>query len=118
MPLVKETVDRLLKGYDIRLRPDFGGNSVAFVEKPVPRSDFPSGWVVSLCVSEYVRVCIKRVGAGAGAGAASASVCCHFLKLDSKLNQFFSMGDHSYLPFYMHTGSLLSVGWVGVLIIY
>lgn len=26
MPLVKETVDRLLKGYDIRLRPDFGGN--------------------------------------------------------------------------------------------
>nr|XP_057943194.1 gamma-aminobutyric acid receptor subunit beta-2-like isoform X3 [Doryrhamphus excisus]XP_057943195.1 gamma-aminobutyric acid receptor subunit beta-2-like isoform X3 [Doryrhamphus excisus] len=25
MPLVKETVDRLLKGYDIRLRPDFGG---------------------------------------------------------------------------------------------
>lgn len=26
MPLVKQTVDRLLKGYDIRLRPDFGGN--------------------------------------------------------------------------------------------
>ncbi|KAM9331971.1 gamma-aminobutyric acid receptor subunit beta-2 isoform 2-T2 [Pholidichthys leucotaenia] len=25
MPLVKQTVDRLLKGYDIRLRPDFGG---------------------------------------------------------------------------------------------
>ena len=25
MSLVKETVDRLLKGYDIRLRPDFGG---------------------------------------------------------------------------------------------
>ncbi|GAA6081625.1 gamma-aminobutyric acid receptor subunit beta-2 isoform X1, partial [Tachysurus ichikawai] len=24
MSLVKETVDRLLKGYDIRLRPDFG----------------------------------------------------------------------------------------------
>ncbi|KAJ0062168.1 hypothetical protein NL108_017131, partial [Boleophthalmus pectinirostris] len=24
MTLVKETVDRLLKGYDIRLRPDFG----------------------------------------------------------------------------------------------
>lgn len=29
MSLVKETVDRLLKGYDIRLRPDFGGNGVA-----------------------------------------------------------------------------------------
>uniref|UniRef100_A0A8C6LSD0 Gamma-aminobutyric acid type A receptor subunit beta2 n=2 Tax=Nothobranchius furzeri TaxID=105023 RepID=A0A8C6LSD0_NOTFU len=28
MPLVKETVDRLLKGYDIRLRPDFGGPPV------------------------------------------------------------------------------------------
>ncbi|XP_029091003.1 gamma-aminobutyric acid receptor subunit beta-1 isoform X1 [Monodon monoceros] len=26
MSYVKETVDRLLKGYDIRLRPDFGGN--------------------------------------------------------------------------------------------
>lgn len=33
MSLVKETVDRLLKGYDIRLRPDFGGNSIAFVEE-------------------------------------------------------------------------------------
>ncbi|KAM4747550.1 gamma-aminobutyric acid receptor subunit beta-2 isoform 1-T1 [Rhinophrynus dorsalis] len=29
MTLVKETVDRLLKGYDIRLRPDFGGPPVA-----------------------------------------------------------------------------------------
>ncbi|XP_068133919.1 gamma-aminobutyric acid receptor subunit beta-2 isoform X1 [Hyperolius riggenbachi] len=29
MSLVKETVDRLLKGYDIRLRPDFGGPPVA-----------------------------------------------------------------------------------------
>lgn len=29
MSLVKETVDRLLKGYDIRLRPDFGGNGIA-----------------------------------------------------------------------------------------
>ncbi|OCT99469.1 hypothetical protein XELAEV_180052522mg, partial [Xenopus laevis] len=28
MSYVKETVDRLLKGYDIRLRPDFGGPSV------------------------------------------------------------------------------------------
>ncbi|MEQ2208932.1 hypothetical protein XENOCAPTIV_019830, partial [Xenoophorus captivus] len=25
MSIVKETVDKLLKGYDIRLRPDFGG---------------------------------------------------------------------------------------------
>ncbi|XP_078514361.1 gamma-aminobutyric acid receptor subunit beta-3 isoform X1 [Lissotriton helveticus] len=29
MSFVKETVDRLLKGYDIRLRPDFGGPPVA-----------------------------------------------------------------------------------------
>ncbi|CAB1441805.1 unnamed protein product [Pleuronectes platessa] len=28
MSVVKETVDRLLKGYDIRLRPDFGGAPV------------------------------------------------------------------------------------------
>lgn len=27
MSFVKETVDKLLKGYDIRLRPDFGGTS-------------------------------------------------------------------------------------------
>uniref|UniRef100_A0A8C2E7U3 Gamma-aminobutyric acid type A receptor beta2 subunit a n=1 Tax=Cyprinus carpio TaxID=7962 RepID=A0A8C2E7U3_CYPCA len=29
MPVVKDTVDRLMKGYDIRLRPDFGGAPVA-----------------------------------------------------------------------------------------
>ncbi|XP_024917746.1 gamma-aminobutyric acid receptor subunit beta-3-like isoform X2 [Cynoglossus semilaevis] len=29
MSIVKETVDKLLKGYDIRLRPDFGGPPVA-----------------------------------------------------------------------------------------
>lgn len=27
MSFVKETVDKLLEGYDIRLRPDFGGNN-------------------------------------------------------------------------------------------
>lgn len=27
MSFVKATVDKLLKGYDIRLRPDFGGKS-------------------------------------------------------------------------------------------
>lgn len=30
MYFVKETVDKLLKGYDIRLRPDFGGTSKTF----------------------------------------------------------------------------------------
>ncbi|CAL9698778.1 unnamed protein product [Knipowitschia caucasica] len=29
MSFVKETVDKLLQGYDIRLRPDFGGAPVA-----------------------------------------------------------------------------------------
>ncbi|XP_058259706.1 gamma-aminobutyric acid receptor subunit beta-3-like [Hemibagrus wyckioides] len=29
MSFVKETVDKLLKGYDIRLRPDFGGAPVS-----------------------------------------------------------------------------------------
>lgn len=28
MSFVKDTVDKLLKGYDIRLRPDFGGQSI------------------------------------------------------------------------------------------
>lgn len=36
MSLVKETVDRLLKGYDIRLRPDFGGNGVALEISSTP----------------------------------------------------------------------------------
>lgn len=31
MSLVKETVDRLLKGYDIRLRPDFGGKRTRII---------------------------------------------------------------------------------------
>lgn len=31
MSVVKETVDRLLKGYDIRLRPDFGGNFLRII---------------------------------------------------------------------------------------
>lgn len=30
MSFVKETVDKLLKGYDIRLRPDFGGMRLLF----------------------------------------------------------------------------------------
>ncbi|XP_006894227.1 PREDICTED: gamma-aminobutyric acid receptor subunit beta-1 isoform X2 [Elephantulus edwardii] len=35
MSYVKETVDRLLKGYDIRLRPDFGGKYFIFSGPPV-----------------------------------------------------------------------------------
>lgn len=57
MSLVKETVDRLLKGYDIRLRPDFGGNGVVLHirNSPVPDEaqlsfglcvrSFPSPWL-------------------------------------------------------------------------
>lgn len=33
---MKETVDRLLQGYDIRLRPDFGGEAPA-LPRPAPR---------------------------------------------------------------------------------
>ena len=33
MSVVKETVDRLLKGYDIRLRPDFGGNFLRIITR-------------------------------------------------------------------------------------
>ncbi|NWH31072.1 GBRB1 protein, partial [Chloropsis hardwickii] len=36
MSYVKETVDRLLQGYDIRLRPDFGGEAPA-PPRPAPR---------------------------------------------------------------------------------
>lgn len=31
MSYVKVTVDKLLKGYDIRLRPDFGGKDVILI---------------------------------------------------------------------------------------
>lgn len=48
MPLVKETVDRLMKGYDIRLRPDFGGND----EKKTP-----SVWFVALLKRS---ACLKK----------------------------------------------------------
>lgn len=37
MSFVKETVDKLLKGYDIRLRPDFGG-TVPLVYLHIPRT--------------------------------------------------------------------------------
>lgn len=38
MSFVKETVDKLLKGYDIRLRPDFGGKlEFSSVVKSLPR---------------------------------------------------------------------------------
>lgn len=47
MSLVKETVDRLLKGYDIRLRPDFVGNSTAFQSEMLHiRAVVPSPCVV------------------------------------------------------------------------
>lgn len=36
MSFVKETVDKLLKGYDIRLRPDFGGKSPPCPLPPPP----------------------------------------------------------------------------------
>nr|XP_058923270.1 gamma-aminobutyric acid receptor subunit beta-1 isoform X2 [Kogia breviceps] len=39
MSYVKETVDRLLKGYDIRLRPDFGGNASSFFFSTWPPVD-------------------------------------------------------------------------------
>ncbi len=31
MSYVKVTVDKLLKGYDIRLRPDFGGKGIILI---------------------------------------------------------------------------------------
>ncbi|NWR44909.1 GBRB1 protein, partial [Regulus satrapa] len=42
MSYVKETVDRLLQGYDIRLRPDFGGEAPA-PPGPAPPAPTPSG---------------------------------------------------------------------------
>lgn len=37
MSYVKETVDRLLQGYDIRLRPDFGGEAPV-LPRPAPQT--------------------------------------------------------------------------------
>ena len=41
MSFVKETVDKLLKGYDIRLRPDFGGMCPSYSPSYSPLSFFP-----------------------------------------------------------------------------
>ena len=49
MSFVKETVDKLLLGYDIRLRPDFGGKCVSVL----------AVWVCVCCVCVYVCVCIR-----------------------------------------------------------
>lgn len=46
MSFVKDTVDKLLKGYDIRLRPDFGGTSA-------------DTWcVVVICRAELTLFCV------------------------------------------------------------
>lgn len=60
MSFVKETVDKLLKGYDIRLRPDFGGMCCvypAFHLPPPPPPSAPAGvqlyfWRHSQCCGQ------------------------------------------------------------------
>lgn len=48
MSFVKDTVDKLLKGYDIRLRPDFGGMSADI-------------WrVVMICGAELTLFCVLQ----------------------------------------------------------
>lgn len=46
MSFVKDTVDKLLKGYDIRLRPDFGGTSTYI------------WWLFVLCGAEFTLFCV------------------------------------------------------------
>ncbi|XP_008325610.1 gamma-aminobutyric acid receptor subunit beta-2-like [Cynoglossus semilaevis] len=64
MPLVKETVDRLMKGYDIRLRPDFGGAPVAV------------GMNIDIASIDMVSE-VNMVGASPGL----LSSCCVFIQI-------------------------------------
>lgn len=49
MSFVKDTVDKLLKGYDIRLRPDFGGMSADILR-----------FVVMICGAELTLFCVLQ----------------------------------------------------------
>lgn len=60
MSLVKETVDRLLKGYDIRLRPDFGGNTIDLQIRNSPAPTEAVFW--ALCALSF----LSLVGAACG----------------------------------------------------
>ncbi|ROL50636.1 Gamma-aminobutyric acid receptor subunit beta-3 [Anabarilius grahami] len=58
MSFVKETVDKLLKGYDIRLRPDFGGAPVAVgMSIDVASIDMVSEVNMSLCLIDFDSPC-------------------------------------------------------------
>lgn len=56
MSLVKETVDRLLKGYDIRLRPDFGGNGIALQIRNSPAPAQAVFW--ALCALSFLSLVV------------------------------------------------------------
>ncbi len=49
MSVAKTTVDKLLKGYDIRLRPDFGGTCCGSICFGVSVSAVEGYWQVKVC---------------------------------------------------------------------
>ncbi|KAF7468304.1 hypothetical protein GHT09_014922 [Marmota monax] len=57
MSFVKETVDKLLKGYDIRLRPDFGGPPVC-VGMNIDIASIDMVSEVNMAVSELLSCCL------------------------------------------------------------
>lgn len=70
MSYVKETVDKLLKGYDIRLRPDFGGtvflsfNIYSFLQVPVGFNNQRSAHISCRSLfcrdSHWTLLCVQR----------------------------------------------------------
>ncbi|KAL8207440.1 UNVERIFIED_CONTAM: hypothetical protein K2H54_056468 [Gekko kuhli] len=67
MSYVKETVDRLLKGYDIRLRPDFGGSPVGVGMSIVIAS------IDMVSEVNMVSAPLEEKGAGSGEGKRARS---------------------------------------------
>uniref|UniRef100_A0A8C8VJJ4 Gamma-aminobutyric acid type A receptor subunit beta3 n=1 Tax=Pelusios castaneus TaxID=367368 RepID=A0A8C8VJJ4_9SAUR len=65
MSFVKETVDKLLKGYDIRLRPDFGGEGKRVVNDWPPVCVGMNIDIASIdMVSEVNMVSVNGLGRG------------------------------------------------------
>lgn len=61
MSLVKETVDRLLKGYDIRLRPDFGGKCTYIFSHYVQISALSACRILQCSNYKSIRYCVNCV---------------------------------------------------------
>lgn len=67
MSVAKTTVDKLLKGYDIRLRPDFGGRCCDRISFLGCHGSVVKGYLqVKVCARSYLRVIPPGIGRRVG----------------------------------------------------